>query len=213
MIRVAIIEDDPAVQDSVAYLLEATEDMVLVSQFTTGKEALQGLPEQEVDIVLVDIGLPDVSGIEVIRALSPRMRQLKFLVLTVFEDTTTILQAILAGAMGYLVKRDLPEYLLQAVRILQEGGSWMSPDVATRVLHFLKETHGSGSPEATLTPREWEILELLAQGYTNQQIAESLFVSLNTVRTHIRHIYRKLQVRNRAEAVSWYYRNIILLGD
>ncbi|WP_072714545.1 LuxR C-terminal-related transcriptional regulator [Rhodothermus profundi] len=207
MIRIALVEDEAIVRDTVSFLLEATDDLVLVGSFANVEEARQSLGRLHPDIVLVDIGLPDESGLALIRTVRPQLPRTEFLVLTVFDDDQHIVEAIQAGASGYLVKRDLPEHLITALRTVHQGGSWMSAGVARRALELFRRQLAPAAGLQTLTPREREILHLLAQGLSNAEIADRLHISVETVRTHIRHIYRKLQARNRAEAVSRLLQN------
>jgi len=206
MIRVALVEDETIVQDTVTFLLETSDDLVLVGCFNEVQAALKSLPRLRPDVVLVDIGLPDGSGLELIRSLREVLPRTEFLVLTVFDDDRHILEAILAGASGYLVKRDLPELLLKAIRTVRQGASWMSAGVARRVLELFREELAPANALRTLTSREQEILQLLSEGFSNAEIAERLKISAETVRTHIRHIYRKLQVHNRTEATARFLR-------
>jgi len=206
MIRVALVEDETIVQDTVTFLLETSDALVLVGCFNEVQAALKSLPRLRPDVVLVDIGLPDGSGLELIRSLREVLPRTEFLVLTVFDDDRHILEAILAGASGYLVKRDLPELLLKAIRTVRQGASWMSAGVARRVLELFREELAPANALRTLTSREQEILQLLSEGFSNAEIAERLKISAETVRTHIRHIYRKLQVHNRTEATARFLR-------
>ncbi|BBM69203.1 LuxR C-terminal-related transcriptional regulator [Rhodothermus marinus] len=206
MIRVALVEDETIVQDTVTFLLETSDDLVLVGRFNEVQAALKSLPQLRPDVVLVDIGLPDGSGLELIRSLREVLPRTEFLVLTVFDDDRHILEAILAGASGYLVKRDLPELLLKAIRTVRQGASWMSAGIARRVLELFREELAPANALRTLTSREQEILQLLSEGFSNAEIAERLKISAETVRTHIRHIYRKLQVHNRTEAAARFLR-------
>ena len=202
MIRVALVDDEAIVRDTVAFLLEATDDMVLVGRFADAAEARQKLVPLRPDVALIDIGLPGESGLELIRSLREQLPRTEFLVLTIFDDDQHILEAILCGASGYLIKRDLPEHLLTAIRTVHQGGSWMSAGVARRALELFRRQLEPAAGLQELTPREQEILQWLARGLSNAEIAERLLISVETVRTHIRHIYRKLQARNRAEAVG-----------
>ena len=207
MIHVALVDDEAIVRDTVAFLLEATDDLLLTGSFASAEEARQKLARLRPDVALIDIGLPDESGLSLIQTLRPRLPHTEFLVLTVFDDDRHILEAIQAGASGYLVKRDLPEHLLTAIRTVHQGGSWMSAGVARRALELFRRQLAPAAGLQMLTPREQEILQLLARGLSNAEIAAQLHLSVETVRTHIRHIYRKLQARNRAEAVSRLLQN------
>ncbi len=203
MIRVALVDDEAVVRQTVTLLLQEKGTFELTGCYTNAHEALAGLRQSPPDVALIDIGLPDGSGLTLIQTLRPELPNTEFLILTIFDDDHHILEAIMAGASGYLLKGDLLEQLPWAIQTIRSGGSWMSASIARRILTLFQQR--LRAPQATipeLRPREREILHLLTQGLSNSEIAEQLHISPETVRTHIRHIYQKLQVRNRAEAVA-----------
>ena len=202
-IRVAVVDDDPAVLEGLSQFIEAAPGMRCAGVFSTGEEILRALASLEVDIILMDIQLPGMSGIECIRRIKEVRPAVQILMLTVFEDHDRIFQSLATGATGYLLKQTPPARLLEAIHELHRGGAPMSAQIARRVV----ETFRRPIPveEAALSPREQEILALLAQGQLYKEIAAGLGLSVETVRTHLRNIYEKLQVRSRTEAVMKVY--------
>ncbi len=197
-IEIAIVEDEQDVRESLGLIIAGTPGMRCVGLFPDGISALDAMPHIEPDVVLLDIGLPGISGIEVARRLKQWRPGLEIMMLTVFEEEERIFESLRAGATGYLLKRTPPAELLQAVRDLVAGGSPMTGRIARRVVQAFQSSSPAGKG---LTAREREVLNLLAEGYRYHEISGRLGVSLETVRTHIRHIYDKLHVHSRTEAV------------
>ena len=200
-IKVAFVEDNSGLRDSFERLFSTADDMCMVGKFVDGESALEGLAAAGADVVLVDINLPGMSGIDFIRQAKIAMPQVQFLVLTVYDDPARIFQALAAGANGYLLKRVAPADLLAAIRDLHGGGSPMSGSVARKVVQSFHRMGASPCETENLSPRETEILQLLSDGYLYKEIAEHLAIGIETVRTYIRRIYDKLHVRTRTEAV------------
>ena len=200
-IKVALVEDNGGIRESLERLFSTTEDIALASVFTDGESAVAGMGAAAPDVALVDINLPGISGIDVIRQMKVRLPHVQFMVLTVYDDPTRIFQALAAGATGYLLKHEDPAELISAVHDLYRGGSPMSGSVARRVVLSFHQMGDSTDAQENLTPREAEILQFLAEGYLYKEIAEKLSIGNETVRTHVRHIYDKLHVRTRTEAV------------
>lgn len=200
-IRVALVEDNGGLRNSLERIFASTDGMVLVGEFGDGESAVAGLSGVSPDVVLVDINLPGISGIDVIRECKAAMPGVQFLVLTVYDDPARIFQALAAGANGYLLKRVAPTELLDAIRELHAGGSPMSGSVARKVVQSFHRMGESKKETENLSPRETEILQLLAEGYLYKEIAEKCSIGIETVRTYIRRIYDKLHVRTRTEAV------------
>lgn len=200
-IRVALVEDNGGIRESLERLFSTTDDITLAGVFKDGESAVAGMEASAPDVALVDINLPGISGIDVIRQMKARLPHVQFMVLTVYDDPTRIFQALAAGATGYLLKHEDPAELISAVHDLHRGGSPMSGSVARRVVLSFHQMGDSTDAQENLTPREAEILQLLAKGYLYKEIAENLSIGNETVRTHVRHIYDKLHVRTRTEAV------------
>jgi DNA-binding NarL/FixJ family response regulator len=200
-IKVAIIEDQEKIRVGLAALISGTNGFACTGVWATVEEALAGVDGALPDIVLVDIGLPGLSGIEGIRMLKERHPELVPLVLTVYEDEGRIFGALCAGACGYLLKGTPPARLIESLREAMEGGSPMSPQIARRVVEHFQSPHRP-APAYDLTPHERRILRRLVDGYHYQTAADELGVSVNTIRFHLRSIYEKLQVHSKAEAVA-----------
>lgn len=227
MLTVTLVEDQREYRAFVERTLTQSSEFQLLQSYTSASEALAGIVAHPPDIVLTDIGLPGMSGIELVSRLKMEFPAIKIVMITVFEDDDNIFSALQAGASGYILKHAAikePERLLTTLREVHEGGSSMSPTIAQRVLEFFRKSNpllvsgknASKPPEAdtpqstselaTLTPREYEILSLLAQGFSDKELAEKLFLSVHTVRTHNSNIYEKLQVRTRSEAVARFFK-------
>jgi DNA-binding NarL/FixJ family response regulator len=206
-ITVSIVDDEADLRENIAGYVDAAKGFRCISVHSSAKEALANLPREKPDVVLMDINLGGMSGIECVRQLKPQMRETQMVMLTVFEDTEKIFSALAAGASGYLLKRLAPEKLLEAIREVHEGGSPMSAPIARKVVQSLQASHAGVDETAELSPREREVLNGLAEGQAYKQIADKLNVSIHTVRNYIRRIYEKLHVRSSAEAVAKYLRH------
>jgi DNA-binding NarL/FixJ family response regulator len=205
-IRIAVVEDDKTVREGLQMLLNGSPGFTCVAAYGNGEDAVAGLPEMNPDVVLMDINLPGMNGIECIIRLKELDLPMLFIMLTVFEDADAIFQSLSAGATGYLLKQTPPARLLDAIHDVYRGGSPMSGDIARKVVQsFQHPVHVSDHANG-LTKREEEILSYLVKGYFYKEIAGLLFISTETVRTHIRNIYEKLQVRTRSEAILKYLR-------
>ncbi|MFN3562154.1 MAG: response regulator [Chloroherpetonaceae bacterium] len=204
-IRVAIVEDTEAFRKGIAAMLDQADGFECVAKFATAEDAINQLMDYKPDAVLMDIGLPKMNGIDAIKELKLRDPNLPILVLTIFEDDEKIFAALKAGAMGYWLKSTPQEKLLEAIRDVCNSGAGMSPQVARRVIEHFQPTPSKEVLE--LTKRERELLDYLAKAYTYKEIANKLFISEHTVRTHIHRIYEKLHVRNRTEALQKAFRN------
>lgn len=201
-IDVAIVEDDQPSRQILVGWLNRADGFACVGEHPSAESALAGLPAQQPGVVLMDINLPRLSGIECIRQLKPLLPKTQFMVLTVYEDSDHIFEALAAGATGYLLKRTSREELLEAVTEIAAGGSPMTSNIARKVVQSFQFGPLPLPESEMLSPREREVLNLLAHGYLYKEIAESLGVSLPTVNTYVRRIYEKLHVRSRAQAVA-----------
>ncbi len=199
-IRVAIVEDHDDFREGLYHILEGTEGFRCVGTFASVEEAERNLPNA--DVFLMDIGLPGKSGIEGVKLVKQRHPETQVIVVTVFEDETTIMQAIVSGANGYLLKKTSPVKILNAIEEAVSGGMPMTPLVARKAIEMFKHYAPKPQGTSTLTGREKEILTLLVDGLNYNMIGEKLFISLDTVRNHIRHIYEKLRVHSKSQAVA-----------
>jgi DNA-binding NarL/FixJ family response regulator len=201
---VGIVEDDGILRTSLAKLVGDAHGFRCVAACASGEEALLNLPRFKPDVVLMDLNLPHMTGIECIRRLKEILPATPVIVLTVYEDSEHIFRALKAGANGYLLKRSDPEEVLDAIKDARDGGAPMSSQIARRVVHSFHEPTPTGLDTAALTERETEILSFLSQGFANKEIADKMTISVPTVRTHLRHIYEKLHIRSRGEAIVKY---------
>ncbi len=201
-LTVAIIEDQLRIREGLRTLIHGTEGYRCNGSFGCMEEALQQIGRDVPDIVLVDIGLPRMSGIEGIRLLKERYPNLPLVVLTVYEDDKRIFAAMCAGASGYLLKKTPPSRLLESLREAVDGGAPMSPEVARKVIALFREIRPPEGADYHLTPHEIRVLKLLVDGHNYKTAALELGVSVNTIRFHMRSIYDKLQVHSKSEAVA-----------
>lgn len=203
-ITIMVIEDDASVRDILAAWLREAADFACTGTFADAESALARVAAQPPDVVLVDINLPGLSGIECVRQLKPQAPRTQFVMLTVYADSNHIFDALTAGATGYLVKSTSREGLIAALREVHAGGSPMSGNIARKVVQLLQQEKAPRKPADELSKRENDVLALLAQGYLYKEIADTLGIGTQTVNTYIRRIYEKLHVHSRAQAVAWY---------
>lgn len=206
MITISIVDDDPKLRGSITRFIDGSEGFRCVSNYGSAAAALQHLPEDKPDVVLMDINMPGMSGIECVERLKSRMPELQIVILTVYEDTDKIFKALSAGATGYLLKRMPPAKLLESIREVHAGGSAMSSSIARKVVASFQKTAPTSETQVHLSPREQTVLDCLAKGLTYKQIADQLDISIDTIRTYLRRIYEKLHVQSRTEAVAKYMR-------
>jgi DNA-binding NarL/FixJ family response regulator len=206
MITVSIVDDEKELRESIARFINGSSGFRCVSTYANGPSALQGLPADKPGVVLMDINLGQMSGIECVRQLKVLMPDMLILMLTVYEDSDQIFEALSAGASGYLLKRLSPTKLLQAIREVHSGGSPMSSSIARKVVASFQRKGRSTEKESLLSPREEMVLNCLSKGLTYKQIADQLGISIDTIRTYLRRIYEKLHVQSRTEAVAKYLR-------
>jgi DNA-binding NarL/FixJ family response regulator len=207
IIKVSIVDDEVDLRENIAGYVDSAKGFRCLGVHGSAEDALVNLPKEKPDVVLMDINLGGMSGIECVRRLKPLMPATQVVMLTVFEDTEKIFSALAAGASGYLLKRLAPAKLLEAIREVHEGGSPMSAPIARKVVVSLQPVLAApGGEPIALSPREREVLDGLAEGQAYKQIADKLGVSIHTVRNYIRRIYEKLHVCSRTEAVAKYLR-------
>ena len=205
-ISISIVEDNDKLRGTLAKLIGRTEGFRFVSDYATAEDALAGLPKAKPDVVLMDINLPGINGVECVRKLKQISPQTQVMMLTVYEDTQNIFNALAAGANGYMLKRTPTKELLEAIREVYRGGSPMTTHIARLVVQSFQKPASTapvgGGDLSELSDREQQVLDLLAQGLIYKEIAEKLSIGYETVHTYIRRIYEKLQVRTRTEAVA-----------
>ncbi len=212
-IKVAIVEDGDEYRSHLEKIFKNHPDFRCVGTYRTAEDALIDIPKKIPDVALVDIHLPGIDGVECVKRLKEAMPQTQFMMLTVFENNTYVFNALVAGATGYLLKRSSKEEIFIAIKELYNGGAPMSAQIARKVISFFgqfKTKFSETDVDEQLSKREEEILSYLTRGYQYKEIAEALFISYDTVRTHIKHIYKKLHVRSRSEAIikAFGYRKI-----
>ncbi len=205
-ITVSIVDDEADLRQHIAGYLATVGNIRCISSYASAEDALIHLPQDKPDVVLMDINLGGMDGVECVRQLTPLMPDSQILMLTVFEDTEQIFRALAAGASGYLLKRLSPKKLLEAIEEVRDGGSPMSAPIARKVVQSFKAVPKRGDKSVDLSPRERSVLDGLAGGLAYKQIADQLGVSIHTVRNYIRRIYEKLHVCTRTEAVAKFLR-------
>ena len=207
--RIAIVDDDGPTRHVLTEIVASAPTLELVGQWDRCEPAIKVLPGRAPDVVLLDINLPEVNGVDAVRRLKPAMPKTQFLMLTVYEDADHIFAALAAGATGYLLKGTRRAELLEAIGQITAGGSPMSSGIARKVVQSFSLSSGGAKRNELdeLSPREQSVLALLTKGYLYKEIAESLGVSVPTVSTYIRRIYEKLQVHSRSQAITKYLRN------
>src|SRR4051812_35813726 len=205
MITVAIVEDDAGVRQSLEWLVKSTPEFSLGPSCSSAEDAWRLLPKSPPEIVLMDINLPNHSGIECTARLKEMLPSLQVVMITVYDETEKVFNALRAGASGYILKRSTPERILEAIREVHAGGVPMSSEIARKVLGAFREPASAVAAE-NLSRREQDVLELLAHGCSNKEIATKLFISIETVAWHLRHVYAKLHVRSRTEAALRFLR-------
>jgi DNA-binding NarL/FixJ family response regulator len=201
IIEVMIVEDDAAVREGLRFLINGSEGYNCISACPSAEEALKIVSAHQPQVVLMDINLPGMNGIECVVCIKNSFPDIQVMMLTVFDNSDEIFKSLAAGATGYMLKKTPPAKLLEAISELVNGGSPMSGEIARKVVQTFASPVHPPFPDASLTPREEEILSYLSKGYLYKEIAAELFISIDTVRTHIRKIYQKLQVRTRTEAL------------
>lgn len=213
IIRVAIVDDEPVVRAGLEGLLKRSPGFTCAGTYSDAESAMSGLPQRPPDVLLMDIQLPGIDGISAIRTLRGRLPNTEIIMLTAMEDHDRIFSSFTAGASGYLLKHTAPNKILEAIREVSGGGSPMSAPIARRLVKFFGNERNSPppahtlppvpnvEPNSTLTPREREVLDLMAEGLLYKEAADRMGLSVDTIRAHLRNIYKKLRVRNRTEAI------------
>lgn len=205
-ITVSLVEDNNQLRGTLARLLDGAEGFRCLSQYASAEDALAGLPNDKPNVVLMDINLPGMNGVECVRNLKKAAPDIAVVMLTAYEDTENIFNALAAGATGYLLKRAPRAELLDAIREVQRGGSPMTTHIARKVVQSFQKPSAAAETSEALSAREQEVLDHLSKGFLYKEIAEKMGISYETVHTYIRRIYEKLQVRTRTEAVAKFLR-------
>jgi DNA-binding NarL/FixJ family response regulator len=202
MIKVAIVEDDARFRKSLRRVIESKPDLTCVAEYATGAEAIAGIPRDLPEVVLMDLNLPDSSGAEVTANIKAQLPDISVVVLTVYNDADHIFKALRAGAGGYLLKQATALEILEAIADAHRGGAPMTSEIARKVIAAFHEPKPVPAATEALAPREKEILELVANGYANKEIADKLAITLSTVCWYLHEIYKKLHVQSRVQAVN-----------
>ena len=205
-IKVAIVDDDEGIRASLATLIRRAPALRFIGDNPDAETALKEIPHRQPDVVLMDINLPGMNGVECVRQLKTTLPRTQFLMLTVYEDSDSLFNSLKAGASGYLLKRTASARLLEAIHDVHAGGSPMTPQLARRLVQFFSKPVGDSSSLARLAPGEKEFLDQLAKGYAYKEIADRMNISIDTVRSYVRTVYEKLHVHSRTEAVVKYLR-------
>jgi DNA-binding NarL/FixJ family response regulator len=205
-ISVSIVEDNDKLRGTLVRVVNRADGFRCVSDYANAEDALKDLPQARPDVVLMDINLPGMNGVECVRQLKQLLPQTQVMMLTVYEDTENIFNALTAGASGYMLKRTSTKELLEAIQEVHRGGSPMTMHIARKVVLSFQKTAATAPATENLSEREQQVLDLLSQGLMYKEIADKLEISYETVHTYIRRIYEKLQVRTRTEAVAKFLR-------
>ena len=203
-VNIVVVEDETWIREDLVRKINAAPGFRCVNNYRTGEDALAGIPADQPDVVLMDINLPGMDGVECVRRLRASLPHIKHLMLTVYSEGEKIFNSLLAGANGYLLKRTSTAELLEAIQEVRGGGAPMSSSIARKVVDYFNEMGEQRSNTPTLSPREQQVLELLAKGAAYKKIADQFSLSIDTVRMHVKHIYVKLHVHSRSEATSKY---------
>lgn len=205
-IRVAIVEDDEQVRENLARLVGEAKGFECIATFSSGEQALESWPRRAPDVVVMDINLPGISGVECVRQIKARFPEIHVVMLTVYDDSERIFQALQMGASGYLLKRSTTAEILHAIEDVHGGGAPMSSYIARKVVQSFRQQGASDKSAENLSKRETDVLEYVSRGYTNKEIADALGLSTETVRGYLKTIYSKLHVRSRTEAAIKFRR-------
>ncbi|HEX4121700.1 MAG TPA: response regulator transcription factor [Verrucomicrobiae bacterium] len=203
-IHIALVEDDEEIRANLAYRIGESVSFRLVGSYRDGETAMTELPKRKANVVLMDINLPGINGVECVRLLKPKMAETQFIMLTVYEDSNRLFKSLVAGASGYLLKRTTPSKLMAAIREAHRGGSPMTPQIARLVVQHFRQTPTASPEIEALTARERDVLDQLSKGFRYKEIVDNLAISEGTLHSHIRNIYDKLHVHSRTEAVVKY---------
>ncbi|HPT14774.1 MAG TPA: response regulator transcription factor [Bacteroidales bacterium] len=201
-INIVLVEDDNEIRDSMELFLSKAKDFHIAGSFSTAEEFMEVFEDIHVDVVLMDINLPGINGIECVKQVKPKNESIQYMMCTVHEDQDKTFAALCAGATGYILKNATPAQLIDAIRDIARGGSPMSPQIARYVLKAFQAHNQHPDRMQNFTQREKELVMALSKGYQYKEIADQMFISIETVRTYVRNIYEKLQVHSRTDAIN-----------
>lgn len=201
-IQIILVEDDKEIRDSMELFLSKPKDFHIAGSYSSAEEFMEAFEDTVADVVLMDINLPGINGIECVKLMKPKNDSVQYMMCTVHEDQERTFAALCAGATGYILKNATPAQLIDAVRDISQGGSPMSPQIARYVLKAFQFQHQNPELLQTFTQREQEMLKALSRGFQYKEIADKMFISIETVRTYVRKIYEKLQVHSRTDAIN-----------
>ena len=202
MIKVVIVEDDREILQSLRHLLEGDPDMIVTKSFPSAETFIHSFPDLFVDVVLMDIGLPNKNGIQAVAEMKPKKPAVQYIMCTIYDDEEKIFNALCVGATGYLLKNTSRSEITEAIKTVYNGGSMMSATIARKVVQSFQQRNVQSRELENLTPRQWEILNFLDQGYRYKEIADKMNLSFETIRTYCRNIYEVLQVHSRTDALN-----------
>ncbi|HNR18886.1 MAG TPA: response regulator transcription factor [Bacteroidia bacterium] len=202
MIQLAIVEDDKEILQSLINLISEDKEIVVVNKFCNAEDLISNFTDLNADVVLMDIGLPGKNGIQAVAELKPKKPHVQFVMCTIYDDEQKVFDALCVGATGYILKNSSPAELSEAIKIVYRGGSMMSATIARKVVESFQKRKVQANEAANLSPKQWEILNYLDQGFRYKEIADKMNLSFETVRTYCRNIYDVLQVHSRTDALN-----------
>jgi DNA-binding NarL/FixJ family response regulator len=210
MIKLLIYEDNPQLREGLTMLINGTMGFEVLAAFKNCNHVVDEVEAFKPDVVLMDIDMPGTNGLEGLKLIREHNREVKVLMLTVFDDNKNVFEALKAGANGYILKKTQPAKLLEYIQDAQTGGAPMTSSIASQVLSMFSEIHTTNNEDYNLSEREKKVLQLLVNGYSYKMIAAEMFIAIDTVRSHIKKIYEKLQVNSKSEAVAKAFKNRIV---
>lgn len=202
MIQLAIVEDDKEILQSLINLISEDKEIAIVNKFCNAEDLISNFTDLNADVVLMDIGLPGKNGIQAVAELKPKKPHVQFVMCTIYDDEQKVFDALCVGATGYILKNSSPAELSEAIKIVYRGGSMMSATIARKVVESFQKRKVQANEAANLSPKQWEILNYLDQGFRYKEIADKMNLSFETVRTYCRNIYDVLQVHSRTDALN-----------